>query len=167
MRPSRKLLVGLAALSLFAAACGDTNETDEGAAPHDEEAGTFSFGEPASAEAASRVIEIEASDDLTFSPDNVDVAAGDTVTFRVSNTGKLPHDFTLGDAEHQDEHGEEMAAMTEDMMMGMEDEPNAFVLPAGETKELTWHFTEAGSVLFGCHVPGHYAAGMHGDIVVE
>ena len=51
--------------------------------------------------------------------------------------------------------------------MAMADEPNAFMIEPGETKELTWHFTEGGEVLIGCHVPGHYAAGMKAEISVE
>ena len=50
--------------------------------------------------------------------------------------------------------------------VNMPDEPNAFVLQVGETKELTWTFTVAGEVLIGCHQPGHYQAGMVGKIKV-
>jgi uncharacterized cupredoxin-like copper-binding protein len=57
-----------------------------------------------------------------------------------------------------------MADMSGDMM---HDESNAFVLEPGETKEMTWHFTQSGEVLFGCHQPGHYAAGMKGTITVS
>lgn len=112
-------------------------------------------------------MEIEAADDFSFSPAKVEVAAGQAITFKVSNTGKLPHDFTLGDAALQQEHDEEMASLTNEMMMSMADEPNAFSLPAGATKELTWHFDKAGTVIFGCHVPGHYDAGMRGEVVVS
>jgi uncharacterized cupredoxin-like copper-binding protein len=31
---------------------------------------------------------------------------------------------------------------------------------------MTWRFTEAGTTEFGCHEPGHFAAGMVGDISV-
>jgi uncharacterized cupredoxin-like copper-binding protein len=40
-------------------------------------------------------------------------------------------------------------------------------IPASGTKELTWVFAEAGTVLIGCHQPGHYAAGMKGQITVQ
>jgi uncharacterized cupredoxin-like copper-binding protein len=49
----------------------------------------------------------------------------------------------------------------------MHDEPNAFVLEAGETKEMTWHMTQSGEILFGCHQPAHYEAGMKGIITIE
>ena len=59
------------------------------------------------------------------------MSAGETITFRITNTGSLPHDFTIGDQ---------------------------------ETKDLTWHFTESGTVLIGCHQTGHYEVGMKGAV---
>jgi len=59
----------------------------------------------------------------------------------------------IGDEATQDEH---------EVMM--EDEPNELALAGGESGELTWTFTEAGRLLFGCHVPGHYDAGMVGTL---
>lgn len=87
-------------------------------------------------------------------------------TFRVTNVGNLPHDFTLGDEAAQDEHEAEMAEMAGNGEM-VPDEPNVLSLPPGETHELTWHFTEPGTVLIGCHEIGHYAAGMIATITVE
>jgi hypothetical protein len=36
-----------------------------------------------------------------------------------------------------------------------------------EMASFTWHFTEPGQTRFGCHLPGHYAAGMYGTITVS
>jgi uncharacterized cupredoxin-like copper-binding protein len=123
----------------------------------------FMFGEPGDAADAARTVDIVAGDDFSFTPDTVTVALGETITFRIVNSGQLIHDFTLGDQAIQDEHEEEMAEMGG---MAMPDEPNAVSVDAGETKEVTWRFTEAGTVLIGCHQPGHYAAGMTGEITV-
>lgn len=123
----------------------------------------FWFGEPADPTDADRVVEIEAADDFTFTPAGISVAVGETVTFRVKNAGNLPHDFTIGDAAMQDEHDEEMSSGE---MHGGTD-PNAMMLEPGETGELTWTFTESGKILFGCHVPGHYAAGMKGTLEID
>jgi uncharacterized cupredoxin-like copper-binding protein len=46
------------------------------------------------------------------------------------------------------------------------DEPNGIGLAPGETKELTMVFAERGETLAGCHVPGHYPAGMRATIEV-
>lgn len=145
----------LAALVLAVAACGDdTTGTDDM---------DMGFGEPAEASEADRTIEVHASDDFAFDPDEITVASGETITFRVINDGAIPHDFTLGDQATQDAHEEEMAEMEE-----MEhDDPNTIKLEAGETKDLTWQFTDPGTVLIGCHEPGHYAAGMKGTVTVE
>ena len=124
----------------------------------------FAFGEPADAAEADRVIEITASDDFRFDPASITVTAGEIVTFRVVNTGAIPHDFTLGDEGTQQAHAEEMEEMAG---MAMPDEPNAIEIGPGETRELTWHFTEPGSLLIGCHQTGHYEAGMKADVLVE
>lgn len=131
----------------------------------DEDHADFEFGEPADASSADRVIEIAASDTFTFEPAEITVAVGETVTFRVTDTGAIPHDFTLGDEVVQDEHEAEMVEMGG--QMEMHDEPNLLSMQPGETKEMTWTFTEAGQILMGCHQSGHYAAGMLGTISIE
>lgn len=125
----------------------------------------FEFGMPMEAADATRVIEISANDDFTFDSAIVTVETGEVVTFKVTNVGAISHDFTLGDEHFQEEHEAEMAEMSGDM--AMHDEPNAFVLEPGEAKEMTWPMTEGGEILFGCHQPGHYQAGMKGTVTIE
>jgi len=148
------------ALTLTVAACGQEN--NETTTPETTES-EFAFGSPADAADADRVIEIQTTDALIFEPADITVAPGETVTFRLSNDGAVVHDFTLGDQATQDQHEAEMSEMN-----GMaHDEPNVTTIPAGETVELTWTFGNEGTVLVGCHQPGHYAAGMTGQITVE
>ena len=160
-------VLAVAVGALLVAGCGDDTGSDT--TTHDEETHSeeFSFGEPADAADADRTIEIEANNDLRFGPDSVTVSNGETITFRITNTGTLEHDFLLGDEEAQEEHEAEMMEMMESGEEMEHSDPNAVSLPVGETVELTWHFTEPGTVLFGCHVTGHYAAGMKGTITVE
>lgn len=147
----------LALVALILTAC-----TSDGTATNSTHS-EFSFGSPAESANADRVVEIRTTDNLVFEPAELSVMPGETVTFRLINEGQLVHDFTLGDQEAQDEHEAEMAEMG-----GMaHDEPNVVTIPAGETAELTWRFGEAGTVLIGCHQPGHYAAGMTGQITIE
>ncbi len=160
-----KMMVG-PALLVGLASCGSDDPPAAEEAPEMEMADEhtdFDFGESADASEADRVIDVVVKDDFTFTPAAMDIAAGEVVTFRVTNEGLIAHDFTLGDSDTQDEHEAEMAEMAG---MAMADEPNGFGIPPGETKELTWHFTEAGDLLIGCHVPGHYGAGMKADISV-
>jgi uncharacterized cupredoxin-like copper-binding protein len=148
------------ALALTIAACGqETGGTTTPATTESE----FAFGSPADSADAVRLIEIQTTDALTFEPADITVAAGETVTFRLSNDGAVIHDFTLGDQATQDAHEAEMSEMG-----GMaHDEPNVATIPAGDTVELIWTFGDEGTVLIGCHQPGHYAAGMTGRITVE
>lgn len=162
-----------AAIVLLVSACGADDPVD-GAADTPvttmaagmvmgDDHGDFDFGEAADAANADRVIDLVTKDDFTYTPASFAVTVGETITLRVTNKGKIPHDFTLGRAQLQDDHEIEMANMGG---MTMADEANAFMIDPGETKELTWHFTEAGEVLIGCHIPGHYAAGMRATIDV-
>lgn len=146
----------IAALAIAVSAC--TQDTADTATESE-----LPFGSPAAAEDADRVIEIATSDSLAFEPNEITVSTGETVTFRLINEGNLVHDFTLGDQAAQDEHEAEM----EEMPGMAHDEPNVANIPAGETAELTWTFGDAGTVLVGCHQPGHYDAGMTARITVE
>jgi uncharacterized cupredoxin-like copper-binding protein len=94
-------------------------------------------------------------------PTSMTVPAGIPVTFVITNTGAIDHEFVLGDEEAQAEHEAEMAAG------GMRhDEPEGVAVAPGESKELTYTFTEAGETLAGCHFPGHYGGGMKATITV-
>jgi uncharacterized cupredoxin-like copper-binding protein len=62
-----------------------------------------------------------------------------------------------------------MAEMIEkDGMEGMShSDPNAVLVKARETKELTWKFGAATQLEYDCKVPGHYEAGMTGGLLVN
>ena len=152
----------LIVLTLLATACGGGGSGTEGS-------GAAVPGAPAEASEADRTIEIDANDSLEFDPEAIEVEVGETVTFVVSNTGKAVHEFVLGDETYQEEHEEEMSGEDggEDHGgMDMGDDSNAISVAPGDTQEITWTFTEAGEVLYGCHEPGHYEGGMVGAIEV-
>jgi uncharacterized cupredoxin-like copper-binding protein len=113
-----------------------------------------------SGSAATR-IEVTLTDALKIEPATMTVPAGVPVTFVVTNTGATEHEFYIGDEAAQ-------AAHEEEMMSGgmMHDDPDGISLAAGETKELTHIFDQAGETLAGCHVVGHYAGGMKATITV-
>jgi len=112
-----------------------------------------------------RTIEVRARDEFAFEPPEVDVRAGETVRFVVTNEGEQPHEFVLGDEAVQQEHEGQMDGSMDHGAMDMGDMP-ALELAPGETEEATVTFREPGEVRFGCHVPGHYDAGMVGTVVV-
>jgi uncharacterized cupredoxin-like copper-binding protein len=143
-----------AALLVTGAACGATTST-QAQAPD--------YGRPGDPAHADRVITIEARDSLRFIPGTVTFHAGDTVTFRIHNAGHLPHEFVLGDQKVQNEHDKEMRGA----QMSMTDQPNGVELAPETTEDLTWTFPVRGTVIYGCHEPGHYAAGMRGTVHVR
>lgn len=126
--------------------------------------GPGSVGSPASAVDAVRTVRVTTLDTLTFEPNMINVSAGETVTFVVTNIGQILHEFTLGDASMQKEHADMMAHMPAGMA---HDLPNSIRLQPGESKQLTWRFGGTGTIEYACHEPGHYQAGMRGLITVS
>lgn len=111
----------------------------------------------------SRTIEVRAGDDMRYAPAAIAVRSGETIKFVVKNSGKLPHEFVLGDVRSLKEHAEMMRRHP-----GMQHEdPNMVTVSPGVTGTLVWKFTQAGIVEFACLIPGHYEAGMKGSIRVS
>ena len=125
---------------------------------------TADVGVPVDAAHATRTVEVTALDTLVFEPSTIAVSAGETVTLEITNSGHAAHEFTLGDAAMQQEHTDARAHMPDGMP---HDLPNSVRLQPGETKELTWQFSHAGTLEFACHEPGHYEAGMRGQLTVS
>jgi P-type Cu+ transporter len=109
----------------------------------------------------TRTIQVETTDALRFVPDHIEVRAGETIAFEVRNAGAVPHEFFIGTNEDQLEHEREMASGAP-----MHAEPGQVDVPAGQTVRLVYTFDEPGTLEYGCHVPGHYPAGMRGTITI-
>lgn len=130
-------------------------------------------GGSSSSEAGIRTVEIQTLDSLSFDPSEIRVGAGETVRFVISNQGTVEHEFLIGDESDQEEHEAEMngggsTASSPMAGMGGTGEMATLVRVApGEVKELTRTFEKAGTLLYACHVPGHYAGGMIGSITVS
>lgn len=120
-------------------------------------------GEPGKASAVTRIIEITMNDKMRFVPANLTVRRGETVRFVVRNDGIEPHEFMLGEIKALQEHAE---VMKKHPTM-VHDEPNAITVNPSQTGELIWKFTHAGKVDFACLIPGHFEAGMKGDVRVS
>jgi len=129
------------------------------------EAPAMSEAPAASSAAAATRIEVTLTDMLKIEPAAMTVPAGVPVTFVVTNTGTVLHEFTLGDAADQEAHDKEM--MEAGGMSMPKDEENAIGVEPGQTKELTYTFDAPGETLAGCHVVGHYAAGMKATITIQ
>ena len=149
----------------------------------------FDFGHPAPAASATRTVEVDMTD-IAFNPKTLDVKAGETVRFVLVNKGQLLHEFNLGHAAMHAAHQKEMLDMQQSGMLtptgnnhaGMDhsamghggmnmpgmkhDDPNSVLVEPGKTAELTWTFSKTDNLEFACNVPGHYQAGMVGQLKV-
>jgi uncharacterized cupredoxin-like copper-binding protein len=47
------------------------------------------------------------------------------------------------------------------------DDPNAVLVNPGKTEEMIFKFTKAANLEFACNIPGHYEAGMVGNVVFQ
>ena len=124
---------------------------------------TTSPSQTASTSVAAVRIAVTLTDAFRIEPCSMTVRAGVPVTFVVTNAGAIAHEFFVGDEAAQAAHAEEMLSMGG---ASMHDEPDGIAVAPGETKELTHTFATPGQYLAGCHVPGHYPAGMKAVIAV-
>lgn len=148
MRHRRALGALMIATALTAAACGS--------------------GEEAKPTTGSKTIEVSMTDN-EFTPNSFDVEAGQEVTFRFTNDGSVDHEAIVGDKEEQAAHEAEMSGDSGGDMEGMDhggSDTDAITVKPGDTGELTQTFDSTGNVILGCHVPGHYDAGMKATISV-
>lgn len=150
MRRTRSLAILLASVSLAAAACsgGATSSPTGAASTPDGSGGTR--------------VEVKLTDALRIEPATMTVPAGEPVTFVVTNTGAINHEFFVGDEDEQAEHGLRVVS-SNDLP---EDTPTGIGVAPGQTRELTMTFDAAGSLIGGCHLAGHYLAGMKADIEI-
>jgi uncharacterized cupredoxin-like copper-binding protein len=136
----------------------DDHHGDEGGDHHESMAGM-----PGNIDNITRTIAVDMADSMSYTPAGLTVKAGETIRFTVKNSGQLVHEFVLGATEEILEHHELMKRFP-----GMEhDEPNSVSLKANESGDVVWQFTKAGTFQFACLQPGHYEAGMKGDVVVS
>ena len=163
-----KQCIGALAALVIATTGGAAASAHEGddhtkkAAGHTHAAGASSLGEPGKAAEVTRTVQIDMSDNMRFKPATIEVKQGETIRFIVKNAGKVKHEMVLGTPRELKEHYAMMMKMPD-----MEhDEPNMVAVEPGKAGELIWRFTNARVVDFACLQPGHYGAGMKGQIKV-
>ena len=144
----------------------DDDRGTEEAHAEDDDHGTE---EAATAEAADatepgRIVEVTMSE-FAFDPGSLDVAAGETITFVVTNAGVVEHEFRLSNEHRIEEHKASGHAGHSEGSQN-EDEDVVLLLPAGESGEITVTFPDDTTVFtqIACLIPGHHEAGMGGAI---
>ena len=138
------LLTALAALGLIAAG-GSSAATDDA----DDDA-VLGPGR------ASVALGIEHS---AFSTDRIVVEAGTSLTFVVDNTDPIGHELIVGPPEVHARHANGTEAFHPPV-------PGEVTVPALAEATTTYALDEDGTFTFACHLPGHVAYGMVGEVVV-
>jgi uncharacterized cupredoxin-like copper-binding protein len=87
------------------------------------------------------------------------VRQGTIVQFVVHNDDPIDHELVVGDAEVHRRH----AHGTERRHPPV---PGEVSIAPGDRGTTFYEFTEVGSVVYACHLPGHVAYGMQGTIEV-
>lgn len=153
------VLIAICVWSVDAGAHGDPKQAHK---PRSISAEETAFGREGDPGKVSRTIEVDMSDNMRFSPAEVNVKQGETVRFRVRNSGRVMHEMVLGTMQALKEH----AAMMQKHPEMEHDEPHMAHVAAGRTEAMVWQFTKPGRFYYGCLVPGHLQAGMIGTVNV-
>lgn len=110
----------------------------------------------------NRTVTVDMNDAMRFTPASISVKEGEVIRFAVKNSGRLKHEMVIGSSSEIKEHARLMVKFPD-----MEhSEPNQVTLAPGKTGNIVWQFEKAGKVDFVCLQPGHFEAGMKGQIVV-
>ena len=94
-----------------------------------------------------------------YSPAALTVHKGETVRFTLVNEDPITHEFIIGTAAQQEAH----ERGKDENHNG---KPGQATLGPGERRVISFAFAKAGSLIFACHRPGHYAYGMRGTITI-
>jgi uncharacterized cupredoxin-like copper-binding protein len=190
-----KFFILIAGVALIAAACGGTaasSDNDVPSAPttivstttiaddHADDDHAEETSDDDHADEADRAIEISMTE-FAFGVDALEVAAGETIEFVVTNAGVVPHEFRLSNAHRIEDHiasgheGHMDDGMADDMDDGKdeaeaeghhEDGDIVMLLEAGETSTIMVTFPDDTTLFteLACLIPGHYEAGMTTEI---
>jgi uncharacterized cupredoxin-like copper-binding protein len=172
-----KLTIGAVVLAALTMAATGVNAAGEHGHGH-----AAKIGQAGKAEDVTRTINVTMHDNY-YDPENISIKEGETVRFVVKNAGQLVHEFNIATAAMHKAHGPEMMMMVEHGVLeadrinwdaakkmqetmghGMHDEPNSLLLEPGKSGEVIWTFPDHADLEFACNIPGHYDAGMMGEI---
>ena len=114
-------------------------------------------GSPSDSSQVDRTLTVRMKDSMRYDIDgDLSFSENEVVRFNVINEGKIPHEFSIGDAKEQKAHAQMMRNMP-DMV---HEDGNTLSLASGERGELIWMFQGDEEIVFACNIPGHYEAGM-------
>jgi uncharacterized cupredoxin-like copper-binding protein len=94
-----------------------------------------------------------------FVPSALRVVEGTRVRFVLDNGDPIGHELIVGPPDVHARHASGTHA-THPTVAG------EVSVPPNQRASTTYRFDDPGTVEFACHLPGHYAYGMHGEIEV-
>jgi len=94
-----------------------------------------------------------------FDETELSVPRGVPITFVLVNEDPIDHEWLIGDDEFHATHRAGTHATHGEV-------PTEVTVPALETVETTITFDETGTFAYICHLPGHEAYGMVGELTV-
>jgi len=185
MISTTKLTIAIAISAFSAAIMLGTTQTRAAGAHSGGHGEKTSIGEPGKADKVTRTIEIKMFDNY-YEPEKLSIKEGETIRFVVKNAGEFVHEFAIGTTAMHASHQKEMMMMMEHgalepdrinhNMMKMDmgggksmdhNDPNSILLEPGKSGEVVWKFSKTSAIEFACNVPGHYDAGMMGNILFK
>jgi uncharacterized cupredoxin-like copper-binding protein len=92
--------------------------------------------------------------------DDLHVYKGTVVRFVVVNDDPIHHELILGPPSVHAEHEQGTEANHPPV-------PGEVSVDPDDTGETFYRFDQPGTIEYACHLPGHYAFGMHGEITVD
>jgi uncharacterized cupredoxin-like copper-binding protein len=159
----------VAALGFFSGAPQHDHGHDDGGAHHlaqepapDTPASTAPASPPA-ADHAVRTVVIDMDDSFRFTPAHWEAKEGEALRLVVINSGKARHELVIGQEKELAEH----AKLMRNAPSGHHHHDNAVSVEPGQAAVLRWTFTSAGTWGMACFEPGHFEAGMAGQITVS
>jgi azurin len=125
----------------------------------------------------ARTITIVGQDNLRFSVEKITAKPGEKLTVKLVNNSKLPamamsHDFVLlksGVDAHAFDQAASTAKATDYIPESKANEiiAHTAMVAGGHSESVTFTVPEkAGTYVYICTFPGHFAAGMKGELVV-
>lgn len=152
----------VAAFAFFgASASHDAGHADSGAHHRAQEEDSPSAGHVAN-DAALRTVVIEMDDSLRFAPAQWQATEGEDLRLVVINSGKARHELVIGQEKELAEH----AKLMREAPQGHHHSDNAISVDPGKAAVVRWSFKTPGTWGMACFEPGHFEAGMVGQITV-
>ena len=146
---------------LGATASHEASHEASGAHHHAQEEASPAAGHVAD-DAELRTVVIDMDDSLRFAPAQWQATEGEALRLVVINSGKARHELVIGQEKQLAEHAKRMREAPQ----GHHHSDDAVSVEPGQAAVVRWSFKTPGTWGMACFEPGHFEAGMVGQIIV-